>query len=107
MGPGDGEWVQAASFATRSEAEVARTALEAIDIPVRIHADDAGYAGGVPLSLRGVELRVPRESWQDAREALGLPLHVERRARISPWAVWGVVVVVLLVSLVVALDVAG
>lgn len=107
MGPGDDQWVQAATFATRSEAEVARTALEATAIPARIHADDAGYAGGVPLSLRGVELRVPRESWQEAREALGLPLHVERRARISPWTVWAVVVVILLVSLAVALDVAG
>lgn len=107
MGPGDDQWVQAASFATRSEAEVARTALEATDIPVRIHADDAGYAGGVPLSLRGVEVRVPKDRWQDAREALGLPLHAERRARISPWTVWVTVVVVLLVSLVVALDVAG
>ncbi len=107
MGPRDEEWVQAASFASRGEAEVARTACEAAGIPAQVHADDAGHAGGLPLSLRGVEVRVPRHRWSEAREALGLSLTEERRTRPSPWVIWAILLVVLLVSLVVAIDVAG
>lgn len=107
MGPQGHEWVAVATFASRVEADVARTALEATGIDALVHADDAGHAGALPLSLRGVELRVPQHRWSDARQALGLPLTEPARRRPHPWAVWGVVAVVVLVSLVVALEVAG
>ncbi len=107
MGPRGHEWVEAATFASRGEAEVARTALEATGIDAVIHADDAGHAGALPLSLRGVEVRVPQERWREAREALGLRLTEETHRRIPPWVIWTIVAAVVLVSLAVALDVAG
>ncbi len=107
MGSQGYEWVVVSTFASRVEADVARTALEATGIDAVIHADDAGHAGALPLSLRGVELRVPEDRWSAARQALGLPLAEARRRRPSPWAVWAVVAAVVLISLAVALEVAG
>lgn len=107
MGPGGDEWVEVAAFASRGEAEVARTALEATGIDAVIHADDAGHAGALPLSLRGVEVRVPQDRWAEAREALGLSLTEEPRTHVPPWVRWGIVATLVLLSLVVAVDVAG
>ena len=107
MGPAGDDWVEVATFASRGEAEVARTALQATGIDAVVHADDAGHAGALPLGLRGVELRVPEDRWREAREALGLRLTPEPRKRVSPWAIWGIVAALVLLSLVVALEVAG
>ncbi len=107
MGPAGRDWIEVASFTSRAEADVARTALEATGIDAVIHADDAGHAGALPLSLRGVEVRVPADRWAEARVALGLPLTEEPRRRLPPVAIYGIVAALVLISLVVALDVVG
>jgi hypothetical protein len=57
------------TFLTSIDAELARSALEAADIPSTIRADDAG--GMRPhLSMGGVELLINVEDAQRAREIL-------------------------------------
>lgn len=85
-GPLDG-FVRVDTFGSRGEAEVARSALEARDIPTTLLADDDGGVGGISLSLdhQGAELRVPQERWAEARDALGLDARPERPRTLPPW----------------------
>jgi hypothetical protein len=66
------DWKKVREFATRFEAEIARTRLESADIPAAIVSHEggmfgAGFQGPVPS---GVELRVPSDRVGDAEAAL-------------------------------------
>lgn len=66
------DWVKAAEFATRFEAELVRERLVSADIPIVIKSHEAGlfgpgFQGAVPS---GVELHVPRERLSEARDLI-------------------------------------
>jgi hypothetical protein len=95
-GPLDG-FVRVDVFRSRGEAEVARSALAARDIPATLLADDDGGVGGISLSLdhQAAELRVPQDRWEEARLALGLDVRPEPIRSRPPWWVVAAVGLVL------------
>lgn len=110
VGPRDDDLVRVEVFGSRALAEVARGALAARGIPSTLIADDGGGVGGVTLSLdhQGAELRVPRGSWAEARQLLGLssePSVAPRR--MGPWAVLLATTLILTASILIALSIAG
>ncbi|MCC6244561.1 MAG: DUF2007 domain-containing protein [Gemmatimonadaceae bacterium] len=67
------EWVELANYRTGFEADMARQALEAADIPVLVRSDASGifgvgYGGGV---TGGITLFVPGPELDVARSLLG------------------------------------
>lgn len=95
-GPLEG-FVRVDVFRSRGEAEVARSALVARDIPATLLADDDGGVGGISLSLdhQSAELRVPKERWAEARRTLGLDVRPEATRSSPPWWVIAAVGLVL------------
>lgn len=85
-GPLEG-FVRVDVFRSRGEAEVARSALAARDIPATLLADDDGGVGGISLSLdhQSAELRVPKDRWEEARLALGLDVRPDVARSAPPW----------------------
>jgi hypothetical protein len=68
------DWTVVGEYATRFEAEIARTRLESADIPAGIFSHEggifgAGFQGAVP---GGVEIRVPTERVDEARAVLDI-----------------------------------
>ncbi len=96
-GPLEG-FVRVDVFRSRGEAEVARAALSARDIPATLLADDDGGVGGISLSLdhQSAELRVPQERWEEARLVLGLDVRPEVARSPPPWWIIAAVGLVLL-----------
>ncbi|HEX9691818.1 MAG TPA: DUF2007 domain-containing protein [Gemmatimonadales bacterium] len=71
----DSEWVVVANYGDSVEADLAAGRLESCGIPARVDRHDAvgifgpGHSG---MSVRGVDVRVPADRLQAAREALDL-----------------------------------
>ena len=80
------DWIKAQEFATRFQADVARARLESADIPSTIMAHEAGFFGpgfqGMVPS--GVELHVPAERLEEARELLASDPDVSQEDRWPP-----------------------
>ncbi|MTV26909.1 DUF2007 domain-containing protein [Nitriliruptoraceae bacterium ZYF776] len=65
-------WVQVTVLRSRPDAEVARSALDSADIPTTIvGGEDVAYAMGP--STNAIELRVPADRLDEARQLLHLP----------------------------------
>lgn len=73
MSAGQPRWVRVGAFDNRVEAEAARSALSARGIESRLDGDDGGGLG-VSLSLehQGMEVHVPPDELEFAREVLGM-----------------------------------
>jgi Putative prokaryotic signal transducing protein/SPOR domain len=70
--------VQVGAYPTRSDAELAQTALSAAGIPSVVAADDAG--GAYPFDLTGgVRLLVDEADAEDAAALLSERAHADRK----------------------------
>lgn len=70
--------IQVGSYTTRSDAELAQTALTAAGIPSVVTADDAG--GAYPFDLSGgARLLVDEADAEDAAEVLSERPHADRK----------------------------
>jgi hypothetical protein len=70
--------IQAGTYPTRSDAELAQTALAAAGIPSLVAADDAG--GAYPFDLTGAaRLLVDEADAEDAAQVLSERPHTERK----------------------------
>ncbi len=77
-------WGTVEVFSHRGMAEVAGSALRSAGIPHRLLADDLGSIARLPIggAWQGVELQVPIEHVEEARELLQVGVEIELEDRV-------------------------